>query len=260
MSRSAIFKLLIVLIAFGFSCAPAKKQTYLREITAGPLTTQTRTFKEIATDYKLQPGDVIRITVTSLTPTEFDFFTLAEESNDLRVDPLLTGYLLDINGRISLPYIGSVLLQGLTVNEAQDKLTQVIAEYLDSPTVGVRLVSFDFSVIGEVVRQGKFSILENRINILEGLGLAGGLTEFANYETVRIIRTENGTSSTGHVNLLAENLPASRYYYLKPNDVIIVDQLSNKNFRLNSSRNITLILTSIGTAITLILAIDNLSN
>ncbi len=240
------------------SCAPASKQTYISTGATSTLATGTNTHYEISEEYKLQPGDVIQIKVASLTPTEFDFFADAGNA-DIRVDPLLTGYLLDQNGRVTLPYIGSILLQGLTVNEAREKLQEVIAEYLESPTVGVRLVSFDFTVIGEVTRQGKFSILENRINILEGLGMAGGLTEFANFERVRIVRTENGVSTTGVVNLLSEKLPSSPYYYLAPNDVVIIDQLNNKNFRINSSRNITLILSAVGTAVTLILAFDRLA-
>jgi polysaccharide export outer membrane protein len=135
----------------------------------------------------------------------------------------------------------------------------VLQEYLDTPSVDVRLVSFHFSVVGEVLRQGKYSILEDRINILEAVGMAGGLTEFANYETAKVLRTENGISTLHSVNLLSLNLPNSSFYYIRPNDVIIVDQLKNKNFRRNSAANIALILSAIATGVTLVLAVDNLS-
>ena len=114
-------------------------------------------------------------------------------------------------------------------------------------------------MVGEVLRQGKYPILEDRINILEAVSTAGGLTEFANYETVKVLRTDNGISTLHGVNLLDPNLPNSNFYYIRPNDVIIVDQLKNKNFRRNSASNIALILSAVATGVTLVLAIDNLS-
>ena len=210
--------------------------------------------------YRLQPGDLLSIEVVSLTEKEFDIFK--DESTNLnnRQDPLLTGYLIDSNGYISLPFVGDVLVQRLTVREVREKLKLVLSDYLEGPVVNVRLISFHFTVMGEVVREGKFEILEDRINILEALGSAGGLTQFANFESVKIIRTEDGISTVHFVNLLDGDLPSSDYYYIRPNDVIVVDLLKNKNFRLNSSRNISLILSVIATSLTVILAVDNLSN
>lgn len=242
----------ILVIGAFFSCAPAGKQTYFGDRTIG------RTYTENLAEYRLQPGDIVQIKVYSLTPGEFDFFSELSEI-DLRTDPLLTGTLIDEDGTIILPAVGPVRISGLTSREAQEKVRSVLQEYLDTPSVDVRLVSFHFSVVGEVQRQGKYSILEDRINILEAISMAGGLTEFANFETVKVLRTDNGISSLHGVNLLDNNLPNSNYYYIRPNDVIIVDQLKNKNFRRNSASNIALILSSVATGVTLILAIDNLS-
>lgn len=245
-----------------FACAPVAKQTYINQGLGYqydiPVPSNLTPLQEKTSEYQLQPGDVVHIRVTSLTPTEFDFL---DDKNDvdLRVDPLLTGYRVDNDGNVTLPFVGKLVVRGQTLNEAQASITKVLAEYLDSPTVNLRLVSFDFTVLGEVNRQGKYSILESQINILEAIGSASGLTEFANFEKVKVLRTESGVSTVGTVNLLQENLPTSPYYYLKPNDVVIVDQLTSKNFRRNSSSNIALILSAVGTTVTLILAVDNLS-
>ncbi len=242
----------VILIGLIFSCAPARKQTYFNETTTG------RTFTENISEYRLQPGDIVQIKVYSLTPGEFDFFSELSDI-DLRTDPLLTGNLIGDDGTVVLPAVGAVRISGLTSREAQEKIRTVLVDYLDTPSVDVRLVSFHFSVVGEVLRQGKYEILEDRINILEAVGMAGGLTEFANYETVKVLRSDNGISTLHGVNLLDPNLPNSNFYYIRPNDVIIVDQLKNKNFRRNSSNNIALILSAIATGVTLILAIDNLT-
>ena len=242
----------LLLIGFIFSCAPARKQTYFNEAVQG------RSYTEKLSEYRLQSGDIVQIKVYSLTPGEFDFFSELSEI-DLRTDPLLTGTLIGEDGTVILPAVGAVKISGLTSREAQEKIRIVLQEYLDTPSVDIRLVSFHFSVVGEVLRQGKYEILEDRINILEAVGTAGGLTEFANYETVKVLRTENGISTLHGVNLLDPNLPNSSFYYIRPNDVIIVDQLKNKNFRRNSAANIALILSAVATGVTLVLAIDNLS-
>jgi len=236
-----------------FSCAPARKQNYFYETTSG------RTYTEKLSEYRLQSGDIVQIKVYSLTPGEFDFFSELSDI-DLRTDPLLTGTLIGEDGTVILPAVGAVRISGLTPRGAQKKIEDILQEYLDTPSVDIRLVSFHFAVVGEVLRQGKYSILEDRINILEAISSAGGLTEFANFETVKVLRTDNGISTLHRVNLLDDNLPNSNYYYIIPNDVIIVDQLKNKNFRKNSSRNIALILSALATGITLMLAVDNLSS
>jgi polysaccharide export outer membrane protein len=251
-TRALLFVSSIFCLFVLFSCAPAKKQTYFQN--TGPGTT----YSEKVIEYRLQPGDVIQIKVYSLTPGEFDFFSELSDI-ELRTDPWLTGTLIGADGSVVLPAVGPIKIAGLTGREAQEKIRTVLQEYLDTPSVDVRLVSFDFSVVGEVQRQGKYQILDDRINILEAISMAGGLTEFANFETDKVLRSDNGISSLQKVNLLDNSLPNSAFYYIRPNDVIIVDQLKNKNFRRNSASNIALLLSAVATGITLVLAIDNLS-
>ncbi len=247
----SIFCLVLV-----FSCAPAKKQTYLyNAIPSRP------SHEEVLKEYRLQPGDVLRIEVVSLTDKEFDIFKdESSRQNSNREDPILSGYVVDSNGYISLPFVGDILVQRLTVREVREKLDQILSEYLESPVANVRLISFNFTVMGEVQNQGRYETFDEKINVLEAVGSAGGLTQYANFESVKLIRTEDGVSTMYYLNLLDGDLQGSDLFYIKPNDVIIVDQLKNKNFRLNSSRNIALVLSVIATSLTLLLAVDNLSN
>ena len=235
-------------------CAPASKQTYFATRPIG------KTYVEKVEEYKLQAGDVIQIRINSLTQPEFNFMGEASSQIDARIDPLLAGYPIADDGTVVIPAVGPVNIAALTVREAQNKLVTILQDYLDTPSVSVRLVSFHFAVVGEVMKQGKYGILEDRINIFEALSMAGGLTEFANFETVKVLRTENGVSTLHSINLLDPNIPSSNYYHVIPNDVIIVDQLKNKNFRKNSASNIALILSALGTAVTIILAVDNFSD
>ena len=236
------------------SCAPAKKQTFMYNEDRSSI----RTYQEAPTEYKLQPGDILSVKISSLTPTEFNFFENPSNSNR-SFDPVVDGFLVDSEGYIVLPQIGNLLVRGLTVREAQDKIRTVVSQYLDSPNVYVRLASFHFTLLGEVNRQGKYPITEDKINILEAIGTGLGLTEFANFEEVRVIRSINGQSVVGSLNLLSPTLPSSEYYYLQPNDIVVVNQLENKNFRRNSSSNLALIFAGLGTIATIIIAYDRLS-
>ena len=246
----------VLCIELVLSCAPAKNQTYL--YNAEP----TRpAHEEVLSEYRLQPGDVLRIEVVSLTDKEFDIFKdESANQNNRNLDPILTGYLIDSNGYISLPFVGDILVQRLTAREVREKLNEILSEYLESPVANVRLISFNFTVLGEVIRPGKFDTFDDKINLLDALATAGGVTQYGNFKSVKLIRTQDGVSTMHYLNLLDGDLQGSDYFYIKPNDVIIVDQAKNKNFRLNSSRNIALILTAIGTTLTVLLAVDNLSN
>lgn len=249
-------------IVIASSCSPAKYHTYLNPKKGYKYTLENfsdhKMLVESKSDYTLQTGDIISIDISSLTPSEYDFFSASENELGNQIDPLLSGYLVDQQGQIVLPHIGPVRVSGLTVRQTQEAISEIVSEYLDSPQVYVRLISFHYTLLGEVEDQGKYSIYEDRINILEAVGSGGGLTEYADFTDVRVMRSENGVTKIIKLNLLSEQLPTSEYYYLKPNDVVIVGQLKTKNFRRNSSSNIALILSGIATIATVFIAFDRL--
>lgn len=246
------------------SCTPAKNQTYIQDgkgfLPTIPENTNLMSYVEKRPQYQLQAGDIISIEITSLTPSQYDFFSASANDIEFNQNPLLSGYLLDNEGYVILPHIGKVLVGGLTVVEAQEQITTVVSDYLDSPNVYIRLVSFHFTILGEVNRQGKYQIFEDRINVLEALGMGEGLTEYADFTSVRVLRTENGVSKVGELNLLQANLPTSPFYYLKPNDVVLVGQVKTKNFRRNQASNIGLFFSGIATIATVFIAFDRFRN
>ena len=258
----SILYLFAAVIILASACSPAKNHTYLNPDKSFKYDLDNnldlKAFAETKHDYTLQSGDIISIDISSLTPNEYDFFSASENELGNQIDPLLSGYLVDQQGQIVLPHIGSVSVSGLTVRETQEAISKIISEYLDSPQVYVRLISFHYTLLGEVEDQGKYSIYEDQINILEALGSGGGLTEYADFTNVRVMRSENGVTKVINLNLLSEKLPTSDYYYLQPNDIVIVGQLKTKNFRRNSSSNIGLILSGIATIATVFIAFDRL--
>ncbi len=183
----------VAVIFIGFlmySCVSNKKILYLQGDTDLkkldlPKDTVLRDYNITNYHYTLQHEDAISIKITSLTPKEYDFFSLGLPDDNMYSGGInqgaLRGYLIDAEGNIEFPVVGKVKLAGLTIYEAEKKIQKIVAEYLDEPVVRVRLLNFRFTVLGEVKRgEGVLSTYNNRVSLMEAIGMAGGLDELAN--------------------------------------------------------------------------------
>jgi len=243
--RSGLFFILVGFLIY--SCVPVKKMTYLQgEKNPGRLPgyEPVHTYHNGNYDYTLKPDDIISIKISSATPSELNFFSITEEKSirqDQRVDPLLSGFKISNSGEIELPVVGQVKIAGLTIDEASNKIRDLVLEFLEAPSVNVQLLNFDYTVVGEVNEEGKFRNFDSRITLLEAVGNAGGFTDFADRENVKIVRSNYDSTTISYVNLLEDDILESNYYYLRPNDVIAVAPLPAKNWRIHNAANIGLI-------------------
>ncbi|MCG8390204.1 MAG: polysaccharide biosynthesis/export family protein, partial [Cytophagales bacterium] len=140
---------------------------------------------------------------------------------------------IDLDGTIDLPEAGKIEVAGLSVNQAQELVKNTLQPYLSNASILLKLVSFKITVLGEVNNPGYYFIYNDQATLLEGLGLAGDLTDFGNRENITIIRQVDEGSEAILVNLKDPKVLASEYYYLKPNDVVYVQPLKAKNTRNN---------------------------
>ena len=90
------------------------------------------------------------------------------------------------------------------------------------PIVNVRLANFTVTILGEVSRPGTFTIQDERITILEALGLASDLTIYGERKKVLVIREVEGKKKFAQIDLTSVNTVNSPVYYLQQNDVIYV--------------------------------------
>ena len=207
-------------LSFFCSCTSTEKLTYLQDqksdnIKANEL---VKTMRLQESQYKLQPADRLELNIFSLTDEKVNFIKKPEVE-----------VVLDNKGQIELPVIGFVTISGLTLREAEQKLRTVSSEYLKSPSISIKLLNFNFTVIGEVSQQGSFNSTETRLNLLEAIGKAGGLTENANRENIRIVRTENNSAKIYQFNILEDNSLQSPNYFLQPNDIVLVSPLKSNS-------------------------------
>lgn len=243
----------IVLVSIFFSACVSNKKTLLLQHgdelndKSKVLDSVVRSYETYQFDYTIKPEDILSIQVSSLTSEEYNFFD--QGLNDTNIGQqgglLLSGYLVDNKGEIEFPVVDRIKVEGLTIFEVERLIQQEADKFLKEPVVRVRLLNFRITLLGEVNQNGAISLFNNRTNIIEAIGLAGGLQDLADRSKVKILRHENGKVNVHYLNLLDENLVNSPFYYVHNNDVIIVPPLKQKPFRQYFGQNLTLIVSSL---------------
>ena len=99
---------------------------------------------------------------------------------------------------------------------------------LTNPSVIIRFQNLKVTVLGEVNREGPISVPGERVTILEAIGLAGGIKDWAMKDSVKVIRELDGKERPGVVDMPSNNLFESPYYNLMQNDVIVVEPSKRK--------------------------------
>ncbi len=249
MKKIPIYTILIFLIALT-SCHQRKKVIYLRNIaTAKDSLSEYQSNKSI---YKIQPGDILYVQLISLDDNINKIYNISDARSSLgyqqQSNLYLKGFSVRDSGYIDLPIIGKVKVVNKTISEAKDIIFNKAKKYLKTPNLIVKLISYKYTLLGEVRRPGSYYNYNDRLTIFEAIGNAGDITDYGNKKNVLIIRPTNNGEKFFRVDLTDINILKSQAYYLLPNDVIYIEPVKFKSFRLNSP-NISLVLSSITTLI-----------
>ena len=242
--------LLLIVPIYLFSCATQHRlPNYLENLTDTSGKGQVN-----YPNLHIQKGDQLSIQVYSQStdPSKSDaMFNLP--AGTATGGAGIAGFLVDVNGDIQYPRLGTIHVEGLNKQELaaeiKKRLTQP-KELLADPTVIVRFLNFKVLVMGEVARTGELTVPGERLTILEAIGIAGGVTDYGKKENVKVIREYNGKREIGLVDLSSKDLFDSPYYNLVQNDMIIVEPTNQKAKQADQS----LVLQRISIALSLITA------
>lgn len=135
-------------------------------------------------------------------------------------------YIVDEGGTISMPQIGRVHVEGMTIREIENMLNPEVNKLVANSSVIVRVVNRTITVLGEVGSPGAYNMLKYRQSIFESLGMAGDLTDFGNRHNVKLVREGKENKQIVMLDLADPNLVTSPYYYVMPGDVIYVEPRS----------------------------------
>ena len=254
--------ILIILLLCPFivllnSCATYKNVPYFQDVadTAKPMQLQTVPFK----DPVIQPDDLMTITIQTLDTQATELFAMGNALSSavgastagMVGNQVTKGYLVDKAGDVDVPIIGKVHLQGLTTSYARDTIKARVTALYKNPSVDVRFANFKITVMGEVERPAAYTIPNERITVLDALGMAGDMTIFGRRENVLLIRDSANSKQLVRLNLNSKNIISSPYFYLKQNDMIYVEPNKSKAASLDAvrNRNITLIASALSVLI-----------
>ncbi len=222
-----IFQSVVVLFLLGcmLSCTPQKKIVYFQN-NAGN-TNDTSAF-----EMKLAIGDIITVDLYTINPDAFPGIGISKDRATI-VDNRSAyekGFTIDKSGKVILPYIGEVMLQGLSVPQARDLITQKFKAFLDEPVIVVKKLSFKVSIVGEVQKPGLYYVPNERITLIEGLALAGDVANFADRTNIKIIRQTANGSIEIPIDLTDQSSLVGAAKYLYPDDVVYVAPSRKKAF------------------------------
>ncbi|MCQ2346923.1 MAG: polysaccharide biosynthesis/export family protein [Paludibacteraceae bacterium] len=246
------------------SCTTQKKLTYFQGITKTCTDSINRHFKsEIEPIIKM--GDALTITVNALdqeaaAPYNLPTVNMAKPNNNVvSSNTSQQYYLVDAEGNINFPVLGSLHVLGLKRTEVENMIAEKLAGQIIDPLVVVHLLNAHVTVMGEVVHPGQIAMSNERLSLPDALAAAGDLTPYGKRDNIMIAREVNGKMEFARISLNGADIFTSPYYYLQQNDIIYV---SPNNVRAVSSQNIGLWLSMVSTvasAATVIVTVVNAS-
>ena len=227
MNKTYLNYLTLILLLFVLmfsSCVPQEKLKYVQDETTQNLKAEyfkTRPVKRI------QPFDNLYIKVLSIEEQNARVFS--NESNLTGgIDINLISYTVNDNGRIDFPFIGEIDVNNLTLKEAKVKIEAELTQYLSNTSITIKFVNSNITVLGEVRNQGEFPFYKEQINIFQAIGYAGGMTDFGDKSNVTLIREKNGLYRYFSIDLTDKAIIEGDYFYLQPNDIVIVEPIKTK--------------------------------
>jgi polysaccharide export outer membrane protein len=130
-----------------------------------------------------------------------------------------------VDGRITLPLLGDVVAVGKAPPQLAQEVQDRLKSFLQSPAVTIQVDEThpsNFSLVGEISRPGVFPLPPNT-GLLEALAIGGGLTQYANPDTIFVLRKTMPQRIRVTYRELTENEPHAVAFRLRDGDVIVVE-------------------------------------
>ena len=188
---------------------------------------------------KLKQGDLIGVKIFGCDQTSLELFNIP--GSQIQNQPqgiyspsiVANGYLINKKGEIDLPLIGELNLEGLCLSEASELIKSKLKKYITDPKVNIQILNFKVTILGDVSRPGTIFISDEKITLLEALGLVGDLNITAQRLDILLMRYENGLLKEYRIDLTKKDFINSTTYFLQQNDFIFV---KSNQAKINSSK------------------------
>jgi len=219
-------KILLVSVLFFSACSVKEYKLFQEEST---------TEKQNLQPQKLNISYVSKVTVNDVL--KIDIYNMNRRSNIMLNEKgaVITPdnkYVVYSDGTIQLPLLNSVQVAGLTIKALNRELTKKYRRYLKQPYVKASVLNHKVFVLGEVAKRGPIAMEGESISIIEVLAKAGGLTDYAIRDRVRIISEENGEYILRTLNLNKFSTLNNSSLMLKHNSIVYIEPKDTKAVRV----------------------------
>lgn len=221
---------------FCTSCITNKDVVYLQD--KGTKAIDSLQIKELSKPYRVQVNDILSINVKALDEELTKIFNpVANGNNNANVNQgqaqlYFNGFTVDLHGNIKFPILGEINVLGFTIEQIENKVkTELLNQYFKDTAelfVTVKLAGLRYTVTGEVNSTGVLTLFQDRVNIIEALANAGDIKTTGDRTDVLVIRQYPQGQKIHHIDLTDQVAMQSPYYYIQPNDMILVKPLKRK--------------------------------
>lgn len=214
------------LLIFFYSCTPQKKLIYFEKGMSGPAAADPG----VSTDLKIYPEDILSVQLFTINP---DAMPGISTSIDKQVidnrSSYEKGFIVDRNGFLDLPLVGKIPVAGLTLLDARDTIVHRFSAFVDDPVVVLKKLSFKCTILGEVNKPGMYYIPNEKMTIIEALGMAGDLNNYADRTEIKIFRKlENNEVKELKFDLTKTDILLPQNRYVQQDDIIYVKPIRRK--------------------------------
>ncbi|TYA71406.1 polysaccharide biosynthesis/export family protein [Seonamhaeicola marinus] len=216
------------------SCITNKDVVYLQE--KGTIASDSLQIRELSKPYRVQVNDILYINVKALDEELVNIFNPVSQENTNQNQGgnsglYFNGFTVDMHGDIKFPILGKLQVLGYTVQEIEAKVKEELLKQYFKETaqifVTVKMAGLRYSTVGEI-SAGVHTLFQDRVNIIDAIANAGDIKVTGDRTDVLVIRQYPDGQKIHHIDLTDITAMKSPYYYIQPNDIIMVKPLKRK--------------------------------
>ncbi|WP_396172162.1 polysaccharide biosynthesis/export family protein [Flavobacterium sp.] len=233
MNKSFFSIVLLVGIVMS-SCVPQKDLQYLQkkeDIAA------TQSVNAIAhKPYRVQTNDVLVINIKTADQKLSNMFAKSETQQAMQNEQSIyfDGFTVNDHGNIRIPVLGEINVMGYMLEEIRMEIEKrLLEEYFKQEVnlfVSVKLGGLRYTINGEVNEPGAKLLFQEKVTIMEAIANARDITMVGDRKNVLIVRQLPQGTEMHTVDLTDAAVLQSPYYYIQPNDYILVHPLKQKSW------------------------------
>jgi polysaccharide export outer membrane protein len=221
MKPRKLFLILVGALVVLSSCVTSKEVSYLQDLKPNQTIPLNSKFEAVVSPYDELRISVIGFGVEKEMAEPFNPFGSVQGLNQQNN----RGYLVDVNGDIQFPNLGSMHVAGLTRLQLQDTIKHKLIEggHMNAPMVDVRFSNFRVFVLGTADGGKVLNISNERCTFMEALAMAGGLNKYTKRDRIAVMREIDGEMVTHFMDPRSSEVFNDPFFLLQQNDIIITE-------------------------------------